>query len=757
MKDELRQALWPHGPRPDIWAVVDAAQDQKVYWTLTNSFLQHSCLFAGPLPQALEMAAPYLVQLDPDDKFTNYLADNMGQNLGIFLRCDASLKELRRHLRTFLTVKDTSGRKMLFRYYDPRVLRVYLPTCTNNELHTVFGPVKAFWTETSDLRSLTQFEVKAKGLEVTARSLGGPTDSLGQDLTTEIVPAQHVAVIQRGRQRNRVPVLLQGAGRGGRLRRSSAALRFFRTATAAEDLPMADGAIPFAPSALDPDITVYAEAAAPGEITLQLELNRGGKTEVKMTAVELRLETGPGELCTGVDGARRRIDVLPVEPRNFQGRLLLRTAPGPGPTLTLYADANTIHGHELSEGFSFDAPKAPVSFWIEGNKPSAALGDATLQLHVEGNNAVGDSRPVTVIAVNEMTASAAGTPSRSNRLPATATDGIAGRRFALLAGAAQEPVRLSARMQPDGIPLHWSIERTADDNAAVRQASPNPLPALTTSEGAALLATDAAGTFRVRASSGSPEWGGPAAEWEVVLVHASLVENHSSVNGRLCACARIPGSDQFALHSGKEPAVRLEATVRLLGGGPDGQRGLEAIHAGWMHNILGDNAGARYKGGAVTQKSYRYGDSVVDFDAGPLLDAPQGSRAMAGSAPVGPLGVAAAEGVVVTAQASPSCRWKVTDGAALDKTIEQIWRYMEGRAYLALWSADAPSQLGVLLQTGWAFTGDYACTPAKTTRTIVPARLAATRTTAFPALTPAAKTELEAHPPVSGRSNVEES
>ena len=139
MKEELRRILWPKGHRPDIWAIVDAAQDQQVYWTLTNSFLPHSCLFAGALPEALEMAAPYLVQLDPEDKFTAYLARNLGRNLAIFLQTDASLRDLRRHLRTFLTVKDTSGRRMLFRYYDPRVLRVYLPTCSATELQTVFG------------------------------------------------------------------------------------------------------------------------------------------------------------------------------------------------------------------------------------------------------------------------------------------------------------------------------------------------------------------------------------------------------------------------------------------------------------------------------------------------------------------------------------------------------------------------------------------------------------------------------------------
>jgi hypothetical protein len=44
-------------------------------------------------------------------------------------------------LRTLLRVRDEAGRTLLFRFYDPRVLRAYLPTCTATEWQSVFGPV----------------------------------------------------------------------------------------------------------------------------------------------------------------------------------------------------------------------------------------------------------------------------------------------------------------------------------------------------------------------------------------------------------------------------------------------------------------------------------------------------------------------------------------------------------------------------------------------------------------------------------------
>lgn len=45
----------------------------------------------------------------------------------------------------------------MFRYYDPRVLRVYLPTCRPDELRTVFGPIRSYLVEGED-GSLIEFE-----------------------------------------------------------------------------------------------------------------------------------------------------------------------------------------------------------------------------------------------------------------------------------------------------------------------------------------------------------------------------------------------------------------------------------------------------------------------------------------------------------------------------------------------------------------------------------------------------------------------
>lgn len=150
-RNSIEMLFWPDGLNRDMWMIVDGARNPRIYSSLLSSYLEHSCLYAGDLPPALESAAPYLVQLEFDSRYTRKLIDDAwGNSWGIFLRCNETMDRVRRHLRQFLRVQDGRGRHLLFRYYDPRVLRVYLPTCTGEELRTVYGPIQSFFMEDED-------------------------------------------------------------------------------------------------------------------------------------------------------------------------------------------------------------------------------------------------------------------------------------------------------------------------------------------------------------------------------------------------------------------------------------------------------------------------------------------------------------------------------------------------------------------------------------------------------------------------------
>lgn len=153
-------ALWPADDPASMvtYAVLDGARNDHVYAAVTDTMLPKCCLYTGDLPWQLEVTAPYLVQLERDDRFARrVLNEGWGDSWGIFLRTAAGITTVRRHLRTLLRVRDEQNRRLLFRYYDPRVLRVFLPTCRPDELAQMFGPVSRFVMEGEERGAVTEF------------------------------------------------------------------------------------------------------------------------------------------------------------------------------------------------------------------------------------------------------------------------------------------------------------------------------------------------------------------------------------------------------------------------------------------------------------------------------------------------------------------------------------------------------------------------------------------------------------------------
>jgi hypothetical protein len=170
--DAVQQQLWPRGGNKNVWMIVDGARDPKIYWNLTNSHLDCACLYSGDIPSQLEAVAPHLVQLEYDDTSTRDLIKRAwGRSWGVFVSSETSMHRLRRHLRTLLTVQDWRGKQLLFRFYDPRVLRVFIPTCRHDELKQLFGPVRQFAVESESAEELLTFDYAAGSLSHSKLSL----------------------------------------------------------------------------------------------------------------------------------------------------------------------------------------------------------------------------------------------------------------------------------------------------------------------------------------------------------------------------------------------------------------------------------------------------------------------------------------------------------------------------------------------------------------------------------------------------------
>lgn len=143
-----------------LFGLFDGARDPSIYQTLIFSDLEYACLFGGTLSPALKAAAPYLVRIVPGSRPAERLIEEgWGQSWGLFLAARVGMWELRRHLRALLEAQMPDGPRRFFRYYDPRVLRTFLPTCDVVQLRKMFGPVERFDLETPNGSELLRYRL----------------------------------------------------------------------------------------------------------------------------------------------------------------------------------------------------------------------------------------------------------------------------------------------------------------------------------------------------------------------------------------------------------------------------------------------------------------------------------------------------------------------------------------------------------------------------------------------------------------------
>lgn len=149
------------------YAILDSARifgELNTAKKLQANFLS---LFKDRNEEILSSVAPYLFPYKTDTEFGHWLMDKgWGNAWGIYIVSHASIDELHRHFRKFLMVQTEDGQELYFRFYDPRVLRNFLPTCDPLQLNDFFGPIAKFIVEDKDPNKLLVFEYDGSGLKI---------------------------------------------------------------------------------------------------------------------------------------------------------------------------------------------------------------------------------------------------------------------------------------------------------------------------------------------------------------------------------------------------------------------------------------------------------------------------------------------------------------------------------------------------------------------------------------------------------------
>jgi hypothetical protein len=158
LQDLLAKDLQP------LYALLDASREPSVLKVILESKEEHQSLYEGAQGAQLAHFAPYLVRVPNKSGLIDTLAQQAwSKSWGVFVTSDLPLNELRPHFRHYLNVKLPDGQQVYFRYYDPRVLRLFLPTCLPEEANQFFGPVKHFFMEAEDPKLGLHFTRSPKG------------------------------------------------------------------------------------------------------------------------------------------------------------------------------------------------------------------------------------------------------------------------------------------------------------------------------------------------------------------------------------------------------------------------------------------------------------------------------------------------------------------------------------------------------------------------------------------------------------------
>jgi hypothetical protein len=129
------------------------------------------CLYDGRSATEMASVAPYLIDLSEIPRaqpvLERLLVEGWGKSWGFYFTCPRRLEfdRIRKHLRSFLKVHVEGEEDMFFRFYDPRVLRVFLPTCTTEQRAEFFGPIDAFYVEGENASECLEFRNSANGLK----------------------------------------------------------------------------------------------------------------------------------------------------------------------------------------------------------------------------------------------------------------------------------------------------------------------------------------------------------------------------------------------------------------------------------------------------------------------------------------------------------------------------------------------------------------------------------------------------------------
>lgn len=133
-----------------LYAVLDGARSRRILQLLRASVEEHRSLYEGREAVPLAEVAPYLVGPFAADSLLleALVREGLGERWGIFLSSPRPFRDVRRHLRRFLMVEEeATAERFYFRFYDPHVAQIFLPTTSPRQREDLFDDIDSILAE----------------------------------------------------------------------------------------------------------------------------------------------------------------------------------------------------------------------------------------------------------------------------------------------------------------------------------------------------------------------------------------------------------------------------------------------------------------------------------------------------------------------------------------------------------------------------------------------------------------------------------
>jgi hypothetical protein len=154
-------------PESRLFALIDAARDERIHPRLLSLAGETpiQSLYQGETAEDLAEVSPYIAEVPIPSRISDWLIrDGWGDAWCSYLITAMDLRQTRRHLRRFNMVYTEDGRSLVFRFYDPRALHLFLRTSPPDALTRFFGDIAVFLAEQPGGETVTEYRMSGESL-----------------------------------------------------------------------------------------------------------------------------------------------------------------------------------------------------------------------------------------------------------------------------------------------------------------------------------------------------------------------------------------------------------------------------------------------------------------------------------------------------------------------------------------------------------------------------------------------------------------